>query len=621
MRATLVAGLANLSVKPATQQGSHGSKASMVAQKKRSGWQNRTCQHIHDGLRRLALHPQLGEGALSAPPFVPLIETVSRAKPIHDTALADLVLRRGEDSTTKGNTHPAEGFPPGELVIIHNGSSTCNVNPMALLSYLQQEFFGGDATIRLFVSSGTGMFSVLLVDGEELALTIAGRLQDDATSGQLFRICTTTPGVAGTLYADCVKRCFPVDLTSSIRAPDGPPGATIVGVDLLALLFPAACLIEMLRFGASSRNRVCCVAGDHVGGPHSHLKHLGPLITKPTPLNAELSSPKVDADLQLFGFPEACPGLYIIPNFVGPDEEAVILEYLRRKHRDETTVGGSSDESSTPKWDYLLGGRRVMHMNRRFVFADNSCGPTVDDLKAATSSSSEDWRALVPTHPAVERILERMMDIVDGEAPSKDGDALWHLRRALSYQHTRLSEREAACNRSIVRGFDQLTINEYPSGAGIPAHVDAHHCFHNPILSVSLGARECVMCLREIPPPIAPLGQRQQQQQTAVLQETLRRRPDAQPRTNFKRQLDVFLPRGSVLILSGQARYAFTHGIDDKAFHLLGGEVISPTGGLRDGEAAEPQVRYSISCRAAKDVRGCEECGVPHLCIGNVSTS
>ena len=321
-----------------------------------------------------------------------------------------------------------------------------------------------------------------------------------------------------------------------------------------------------------------------------------------------------------------------------------------------------------------------MHMNRRFIFENNSCGPTVADLRGmmlpmaskrtcdhASSSSTtvvdeegDPWRALVPTHPLVAGILKRLHDAATTTSYSSSASALAqeHLREALTLRHTKYGEGES---QGVVTNFDQLTINEYPPGSGIPCHVDAHHCFHNPILSISLGARECVMNLRE-PKRLAVEDGAVVSMECSKKKDRHEeggRRAEAQPRDGGGRGVDVFLPRGSLLILSGLARYAFTHGIDDKVFHTIGGEVmvnseppmdvhyLSSTSTSRsiegdintatsttntpplnydsndDGTTPlfDPNVRYSISCRAAKFVPGCEDCQAPHLCDGIVYSS
>lgn len=73
--------------------------------------------------------------------------------------------------------------------------------------------------------------------------------------------------------------------------------------------------------------------------------------------------------------------------------------------------------------------------------------------------------------------------------------------------------------------YDQLTINKYLPGQGIPPHIDTHSIFEDTILSLSLGSG-CIM--------------------------------------NFKKEdqnINVFLPPRSLLIMTEEARYAWTHSI------------------------------------------------------------
>ena len=73
---------------------------------------------------------------------------------------------------------------------------------------------------------------------------------------------------------------------------------------------------------------------------------------------------------------------------------------------------------------------------------------------------------------------------------------------------------------------DQLIVNEYPAGTGIPAHVD-HEAFDDTIVSVSLGS-SCIM----------DFG-----------------RPGVSEGTS------VFLEPRSALVLAGEARQQWTHAI------------------------------------------------------------
>ncbi|CAB0011783.1 unnamed protein product [Nesidiocoris tenuis] len=86
-------------------------------------------------------------------------------------------------------------------------------------------------------------------------------------------------------------------------------------------------------------------------------------------------------------------------------------------------------------------------------------------------------------------------------------------------------------DRLTSRGFDlgwdpdQLTVNHYFPGQGIPAHVDTHSAFEDPILSLSLSA-DTVMEFKR-------------------------------PGSHYM----VVLPRRSLLVMSGESRYAWTHSI------------------------------------------------------------
>lgn len=48
--------------------------------------------------------------------------------------------------------------------------------------------------------------------------------------------------------------------------------------------------------------------------------------------------------------------------------------------------------------------------------------------------------------------------------------------------------RRAVDSKLVSQIPDQLTVNEYPPGAGIPPHVDTHSAFADGIMSLSLGS-------------------------------------------------------------------------------------------------------------------------------------
>lgn len=84
---------------------------------------------------------------------------------------------------------------------------------------------------------------------------------------------------------------------------------------------------------------------------------------------------------------------------------------------------------------------------------------------------------------------------------------------------------------------DQLTVNYYNPGHGIPSHVDTHSAFEDPIVSLSLGS--------------------------SVVME-------------FKHEngkcFCVFLPRRSLTLMTEESRYDWTHGITPRKFDVIPGE-------------------------------------------------
>lgn len=74
---------------------------------------------------------------------------------------------------------------------------------------------------------------------------------------------------------------------------------------------------------------------------------------------------------------------------------------------------------------------------------------------------------------------------------------------------------------------DQVIVNEYLPGQGIAAHVDCEPCFEDVILSLSLGAA-CVMDFS---------------------------------RVRDNEQKSLLLERGSLLVMTGESRYDWKHGI------------------------------------------------------------
>jgi len=87
---------------------------------------------------------------------------------------------------------------------------------------------------------------------------------------------------------------------------------------------------------------------------------------------------------------------------------------------------------------------------------------------------------------------------------------------------------------------DQVIINEYMPGQGISAHTDCVPCFDDTIASLSLGS-PCIIQF-------------------------------SNPRTGEKQE--VFLEERSLIILSGEARYEWQHGIPARKSDIVDGFKI-----------------------------------------------
>lgn len=88
--------------------------------------------------------------------------------------------------------------------------------------------------------------------------------------------------------------------------------------------------------------------------------------------------------------------------------------------------------------------------------------------------------------------------------------------------------------------LNQLIVNEYLPGQGISPHVDCIPCFHDTVLSLSLGS-SCVMTLS---------------------------------RCDGGHSVQLLLRPGSLLVMCGEARYEWRHGIAARRNDTLAGRRL-----------------------------------------------
>ena len=99
---------------------------------------------------------------------------------------------------------------------------------------------------------------------------------------------------------------------------------------------------------------------------------------------------------------------------------------------------------------------------------------------------------------------------------------------------------------------DQVIVNEYLPGQGISAHIDCEPCFQDTIVSLSLGS-SCVM--------------------------------DFTNKFDKTKKVPLWLDPGSLIVLSGEARYSWLHAIAARKLDE------------RDGNKYERQRRVSLTFR------------------------
>lgn len=189
-------------------------------------------------------------------------------------------------------------------------------------------------------------------------------------------------------------------------------------------------------------------------------------------------------------------GLLLVEEFVSVDEERMLLQYF-----------DSHDWQS-------IKLRSVQHYGYEFQYGKNDI-----DRQRPLAAEGRGMPEFLSSILSRMSILGRLQDHCD----------------ISSHQH---AENAEMCDFNP----DQLTVNKYVPGSGIPHHVDTHSAFTDLIVSISLGSL-VVMDFKS--PVLSPRH--------------------ASPYSNAQQHEasvhHVPLPARSLLCLSGRARYGFTHAI------------------------------------------------------------
>eukprot|EP00058_Branchiostoma_floridae_P015335 XP_002600823.1 hypothetical protein BRAFLDRAFT_215107 [Branchiostoma floridae] len=207
------------------------------------------------------------------------------------------------------------------------------------------------------------------------------------------------------------------------------------------------------------------------------------------------------------------PGLRLVEDFVSPACADRLLEGL----------GWSNEQQQHMDAEQALKHRRVKHFGYEFRYDNNNV-----DKDKPLPGGLPDWCS---------QVIDRMMS----------GGHIKHRP-------------------------DQITVNQYQPGQGIPPHVDTHSAFEDEISSLSLGG-QTVMDFKH------PSGKR----------------------------VAVVLPARSLLVMSGEARYLWTHGIIPRKMDPV------PVKGQEDSiTLARREVRTSFTFRKIRHTP-CD-CKYPSQC-------
>ncbi|KAH6840604.1 hypothetical protein B0I37DRAFT_384660 [Chaetomium sp. MPI-CAGE-AT-0009] len=163
---------------------------------------------------------------------------------------------------------------------------------------------------------------------------------------------------------------------------------------------------------------------------------------------------------------------------------------------------------------------------------------------------------------------------------------------------------------------DQFTIQYYPPGSGIPPHVDTHSMFGEALYSLSFGsavpmqfrmsgandARKMRLPKRSVQQQNG--GNTDSSPAPSAVPEEQSRQPDDEEQHPV---WEVLLPARSLLLMTGAARYGYTHAIRPRKTDVIGGETVPRQG------------RYSITMRSVKrgDEIGCN-CAYPGVCDARI---
>jgi alkylated DNA repair protein alkB family protein 8 len=232
------------------------------------------------------------------------------------------------------------------------------------------------------------------------------------------------------------------------------------------------------------------------------------------------------------------PGLVLIPNFVSEEEEEALVAILTGPQAPWARPQSNPSLSGTVK-------RRVQHYGYVFDYE------TADVLRDRSKEGAD-----CPPLPALPCDFLNLEGYIEKSVSQGRG---WEALAGV-IERTRkhdfapdLSESDVAVDTVCFPELNQMTVNEYKEGSGIGSHVDTPSAFGDGLISISLNAG-IAMEFR------------------LTHQEAKNDEGDNAPSTLRKL---VYLPRRSLLLMSGPARYLWEHMIVTRMTDTHEGQVIS----------------------------------------------
>lgn len=246
------------------------------------------------------------------------------------------------------------------------------------------------------------------------------------------------------------------------------------------------------------------------------------------------------------------PGLQCIHDFITEQEERALIACLTGPHAPWAPAQCNFSKTGNVK-------RRVQHYG--YVFDYETANVLRDREK-------EGEKALCPPMPCLPDNYKNCSDeklscfIQDAVKNASGWDVLAgiieRVRRYKFVAKDPMTHHEPEGAEENIRTYNfinQITVNEYKPGEGIGSHIDTHSAFGDGIMSISLGA-DCVMNFK---------SSRDDNDDDDD--------DGNHDNTNMKKKL-VYLPARSLLLMSGPARYTWSHQIVTRMTDCVNGKII-----------------------------------------------